>query len=39
VLEFPVCKGEYVHPRIELFNDAAHILDISSGLKIQQKAD
>ena len=39
ILEFPVRKGEYVHPRIELFNDAAHILDISSGLVIQQKVD
>lgn len=39
ILEFPVRKGEYVHPRIELFNDAAHILDISSGLVLQQKAD
>lgn len=39
ILEFPVRRGEYVHPRIELFNDAAHILDISSGLVIQQKTD
>ena len=39
ILEFPERKGEYVHPRIELFNDAAHILDISSGLVLQQKAD
>ena len=39
ILEFPVREGEYVHPRIELFNDAAHILDISSGLVIQQKTD
>lgn len=39
ILEFPVQKGEYVHPRIELFNDAAHIRDISSGLRIQQKPD
>lgn len=39
ILEFPVRKDEYVHPRIELFNDAAHILDISSGLVLQQKAD
>ena len=39
ILEFPVRKGEYVHSRIELFNDAAHILDISSGLVLQQKAD
>lgn len=39
ILEFPVRKGEYVHPRIELFNDAAHTLNISSGLVFQQKAD
>ena len=39
ILEFPVQKGEYVHPRMELFNDAAHIAGISSGLVIQQKAD
>ena len=38
-LEFPVRRGEYVHPRIELFNDAAHILEISSGLVIQRKTD
>ena len=39
ILEFPVRKGEYVHPRIELFNDAAHILGIDSGLQFQQKPD
>ncbi len=39
ILEFPVRKGEWVHPRIELFNDAAHTLDISSGLVFQQKVD
>lgn len=39
ILEFPVRKDEWVHPRIELFNDAAHTLDISSGLVFQQKAD
>ena len=39
ILEFPVCPGEYVHPRIELFNDAAHIRNISSGLKFQQESD
>lgn len=39
ILEFPVRKNEYVHPRIELFNDAAHIRDISSGLVLQQKPD
>ena len=25
ILEFPVRPGEYVHPRVELFNDIAHI--------------
>ncbi len=25
ILEFPVRFGEYVHPRIELFNDMAHV--------------
>ena len=39
ILEFPVRKGEYVHPRIELFNDTAHLRDCSSGLVIQQKPD
>lgn len=39
ILEFPVRMGEYVHPRIELFNDAAHTLEISSGLKFQNKVD
>lgn len=39
ILEFPVKTGEYVHPRIELFNDIAHIQQISSGLVLQQKAD
>ncbi|MBR1585174.1 MAG: histidine phosphatase family protein [Clostridia bacterium] len=39
ILEFPVRPGEYVHPRIELFNDAAHILNLSSGLVIQQTVD
>ena len=38
-LEFPVRMGEYVHPRIELFNDTAHTQDISSGLVFQQKTD
>ena len=39
ILEFPVRRGEYVHPRIELFNDAAHILNVSSGLVLQQTPD
>ena len=38
ILEFPVRTGCHVHPRIELFNDAAHILDVSSGLVFQEKA-
>ncbi len=39
ILEFPVQPGEYIHPRIELFNDAAHILELSKGLVFQQTAD
>ena len=38
-LEFPVRKGGYVHPRIELFNDIEHIKGISDGLKLQQRPD
>ena len=38
ILAFPVLPGEYVHPRVELFNDAAHIRGISSGLVFQQEA-
>ena len=37
ILKFPVRSGEYVHPRIELFNDAAHIRGISCGLRFQKK--
>ncbi len=39
ILEFPMRTGEYVHPRIELFNDTAHMKNVSSGLKFQEKAD
>ena len=39
ILEFPVCPNEYVHPRIELFNDAAHIRGISRGLRFQEKSE
>lgn len=39
ILEFPVRKGEYVHPRIELFNDCAHIHDNSCGPVFQMKTD
>lgn len=39
ILEFPVRKGEYVHPRIELFNDCAHIRGLSDGIKFQQDSE
>ncbi len=39
ILEFPVRRGEYVHPRIELFNDTAHTRDLSRGLVFQEKTD
>ena len=38
-LSFPVVKGEYIHPRIELFNDVNHTKNLSSGLKLQQKSE
>ena len=38
ILEFPVRMGEYVHPWIELFNDAAHIRDDSAGVVFQQES-
>ena len=38
ILEFPVRPGEYVHPRIELFNDAAHIRNDSAGILFQQES-
>ena len=39
ILDFPVQKNEYVHPRIELFNDMAHTLRGSGGLVFQEKVD
>ncbi len=39
ILEFPVRPGEYVHPRVELFNDIAHIREKTEGPKFQQKPD
>ena len=39
ILEFPVREGEFVHPRIELFNDAAHIRDTGSGPLFQQESE
>ena len=39
ILNFPVEKDSYVHPRIELFNDIAHIRGLSAGLVLQRKPD
>ncbi len=39
VLEFPVRKGEWVHPRIELFNDMAHLSGLSGGVVFQRRPD
>ncbi len=39
ILEFPVRRGEYVHPRIELFNDMAHVRGLSPGVAFQKKPD
>lgn len=37
-LDFPSMAGEYVHPRVELFNDAAHIKGLDDELKLQSKS-
>ena len=39
ILDFPVEKGSYVHTRVELFNDCAHIHKTEGGPRIQQKPD
>ena len=39
ILEFPDRPGEYVHPRLELFNDIAHIQQKESAPVIQQEPD
>ena len=36
ILSFPTEPGAYVHPRIELFNDCAHIRTDPEGPRIQQ---
>ncbi len=36
ILNFPVLPGEYVHPRLELFNDIHHISRDDRGLVIQK---
>ena len=38
ILNFPVRKGEYVHPRLELFNDTLHTVGVATGLVIQQES-
>ena len=39
ILEFPVREKQYVHPRIELFNDAAHIRNSSHRVIHQQVSE
>lgn len=39
ILNFPVREGQYVHPRLELFNDAAHIRTDGEGLALQREAE
>lgn len=39
ILELPVRPGEYVKPRLELFNDAAHIQTGSGGPRLQQRSE
>ena len=36
ILDFPVRPGQYIHPRLALFNDAAHLSSGEQGPKIQQ---
>ncbi len=39
ILEFPSRPGQYVHPRLELFNDIAHMDGRISGPAFQQRPD
>ncbi len=39
ILEFPVRIGEYVHPRIELFNDTGHLAGNGFGTVFQQESE
>ena len=39
ILDFPVQKGAYVHPRVALFNDDAHIRETSRGIVLQQVSE
>lgn len=38
ILNFPVRKGEFVHPRLELFNDTLHTVGVATDLVIQQES-
>ena len=38
ILDFPVRNGKYVHPRVELFNDTAHIRS-RTGPQFQKKSE
>ena len=38
-VDFPSQAGAWVHPRVELFNDAAHIKGLDDALKIQEKSN
>ncbi len=39
ILNFPVQQGAYVHPRIELFNDAKHIGSTARDVNLQQESE
>lgn len=39
ILEFPNRAGQYIHPRIELFNDTAHIRRGAGQIRLQQRPD
>lgn len=39
IVELPVREGEYVHPRLELFNDVAHIRRSGGRPRLQERPD
>ena len=39
ILEFPHEPGQYVHPRLELFNDVGHLAGAASGPVFQREPD
>ena len=39
ILDFPVCEGAYVFPRVELFNDCAHIRRGPGKPALQQESE